>query len=176
MSLFEQVFGVVIGEEGSYSTDPADPGNWTGGAPGKGVCRGTKYGISAAAHPDTDIAQLTLADAEAIYQQEYWQPIAGDSLPPALALLAFDAAVNCGVSRAARWLQLACGATPDGIVGPVTLAAIRAQAGKGAALCTEFQAQRLTFMAALPTWSQFGLGWARRLCALPYEAMQISTE
>ena len=46
-----------------------------------------------------------------------------------------------------------------------TLAA--AASAPGAALCAEFQAQRLSFMASLPTWRAFGLGWARRLCARP---------
>jgi hypothetical protein len=25
-------------------------------------------------------------------------------------------------------------------------------------------------MTSLPTWKTFGIGWARRLCRLPYEA------
>ena len=95
----------------------------------------------------------------------------GDDLPPALALLVFDAAVNNGVARAARWLQQALGVTADGAIGPVTLAAIGARAGDGEALCAEVLARRMDFMAALPTWRTFGLGWARRLCALPYRSM-----
>jgi hypothetical protein len=34
-------------------------------------------------------------------------------------------------------------------------------------------AQRLAFMAALPTWKLFGLGWARRLCALPWQSLTM---
>jgi hypothetical protein len=41
-------------------------------------------------------------------------------------------------------------------------------------LCAEFQALRLLFMAALPSWRTFGLGWARRLCLLPYQALQLA--
>jgi hypothetical protein len=26
------------------------------------------------------------------------------------------------------------------------------------------------FMSSLATWKTFGIGWARRLCRLPYEA------
>ena len=33
-----------------------------------------------------------------------------------------------------------------------------------------YRIRRLLFMAGLPTWGQFGLGWARRLCLLPYQA------
>ena len=173
MTVFEQSFRVVVGEEGGLSTNPADPGNWTGGACGRGVCRGTKYGIAASAHPEIDIANLTLAQAQALYQDAYWNPIQADHLPPPLALLVFDAAVNCGVSRAVSWLQLAAGCQVDGSLGAQTLATIGAKAGNGAALCAEFQAQRLNWMTSLPTWRTFGLGWARRLCRLPYLSLSL---
>lgn len=165
---FERAFRIVVGEEGGYTTDPADPGNWTGGACGRGECRGTRWGVSAAAYPALDIAGLVLADAHAIYRRDYWDRVCGDALPPALALLVFDAAVNNGVGRAVRWLQGAAGVAQDGVPGAVTLAAVRARTPL--ALCAEVQAQRLVFMAGLPGWGHFGLGWARRLCRLPFAA------
>lgn len=172
---FDAAFEFVIGHEGGYCCETADPGNWTGGAVGAGALKGTKFGISAGAYPDTDIAALTLADAKAIYRRDYWDRIQGDVLAPPLALLVFDAAVNNGTGRAIRWLQTAAGTSPDGVLGPATRAAIAAHAAHsgGAALLSEFQAQRLTFMAGLPTWRTFGLGWARRLCALPYQAITM---
>ncbi len=171
MTLFQQAFKIIIGEEGGLSTNPADPGNWTGGVCGRGTCRGTKYGIAASSHPDLDIPNLTLSQAQAIYRDNYWAPVQADQLPAPLALLVFDAAVNCGVSRSVTWLQTAAGTAIDGQLGPQTLAAIQARSGDGAALCAEFQAQRLTWMANLPTWRAFGLGWARRLCRLPYQSL-----
>lgn len=168
MTVFDQAFHVVIGEEGGLSTNPADPGNWTGAAVGSGVCRGTKYGIAASAHPDLDIAALTVEQARSIYHDGYWTPVQADLLPNPLALLVFDAAVNCGIRRAVGWLQAAAGCPVDGVLGPKTHEAIAARAGDGAGLCAEFQAQRLVWMCSLPTWRAFGLGWARRLCHLPY--------
>jgi lysozyme family protein len=172
---FTRAFGVVVGHEGGFDRTEADPGNWTGGAVGQGELRGTKFGISAKAYPTLDIGALTLDDACAIYRRDYWDRVHGDELPPPLALLVFDAAVNNGVARAAMWLQESVGAKPDGQIGPATLAALAAaaQAQGGAALCGEFQARRLTFMAALPTWRSFGAGWARRLCALPYQSLTM---
>ena len=105
MSNFDRMFDIVVGHEGGFTANPADPGNWTGGTIGAGICRGTKFGISAAAYPDLDIANLSLDAAKALYQRDYWQRIAGDRLPSAVALLVFDAAVNNGIGRAARWLQ-----------------------------------------------------------------------
>jgi lysozyme family protein len=178
MTAFEHAFALVVGHEGGFDATKADPGNWTGGAVGQGELRGTKFGISAAAFPTLDIANLTLADAQAIYKRDYWDRVSADALPPPLALLVFDAAVNTGVGRAARWLQGAVGVAVDGQIGPATLAALKASVAKsgGAALCAEFMAQRLTFMAALPTWRVFGLGWARRLCALPYESLSMTDQ
>lgn len=175
-SAFEQAFRVVIGEEGGFSGDRADPGNWTGGRCGAGRCVGTKFGISAAAYPALDIAGLSLEGAREIYRRDYWDKVRGDGMPPPLALLVFDAAVNNGVGRAVRWLQIAVGAEADGVAGEATLAAVERKAGDGAAVMAEFQAQRMAFMAGLPTWRTFGLGWARRLCRLPYAAMQMGTK
>ena len=65
---FDTAFANVIGLEGGYTDDPRDRGNWTGGTVGQGKLRGTKYGISAAAFPTLDIANLTLDAAKAIYR------------------------------------------------------------------------------------------------------------
>ena len=172
MSAFDQAFAIVIGHEGGYSNEREDAGNWTGGIVGVGICKGTKYGISAAAYPGLEIAALSLDGAKDIYRRDYWQKIRGNDLPPPLALLVFDAAVNNGPAQAVRWLQAAANVTIDGIIGPHTLSAV-AQA-QGATLCAEFQAQRTYFMANLATWRTFGMGWARRLCALPYQSLTMT--
>ena len=144
---------------------------------GDNVALGDALGPSSASqppsYPGTDIEGLTLAAAAELYRRDYWDRIRGDELPPPLALLVFDAAVNNGVGRAVRWLQQAAGVTPDGLIGMATLEAVSAHAGGGAGLLSEFQAQRLMFMAGLPTWRTFGLGWARRLCSLPYQAVRM---
>ena len=178
MSNFDRMFDLVVAHEGGFADDPADPGNWTGGATDVGTCRGTKFGVSAAAYPELDIANLTLNDAKALYQRDYWDRIAGDQLPPAVALLTFDAAINNGTGHAVRWLQQAASVASDGVIGAKTLAAIGqiAERPNGIAeLGTELLAQRLAFMAALPTWKTFGLGWARRLCRLPYEVLALTS-
>ena len=177
MDVFEQAFSIVIEVEKGFTSDGSDPGNWTGGQVGVGLLRGTKFGVSASAYPGVDIASLTLSDARAIYRRDFWDNMLGDRLPPRLSVLVFDAAVNCGLGRAAKWLQQVVGTSPDGVVGEETLQAVtlaEAKVGDGA-LCAEFDALRLVFMASLPTWRRFGLGWARRVCRLPYEAMTIKT-
>lgn len=176
MSAFEQAFAIVIGHEGGFDTTHADPGNWTGGAVGQGDLRGTNWGISAAAYPAVDIAALTQEAARSIYRTDYWDRLHADSLPPPLALLVFDAGVNNGIHRAVLWLQIAVGTAPDGQIGPATLAALKTRGAAigGAGLCAEFQARRMDFMAGLATWRSFGLGWARRLCQLPYQSITMT--
>lgn len=189
-SAFPAAFAIVVGHEGGFSNEAADPGNWTGNAVGSGAQLGTKYGIAsgsyanslAALAPDVragmpaSVADLTSAQAQAIYRAAYWDRVRADDLPAPLALLVFDAAVNNGVGRASGWLQTAVGVAVDDDIGQITIHAIgdMAAAQGGAAVCAEFMARRMTFMAALPTWRVFGLGWARRLAALPYQATSLA--
>jgi lysozyme family protein len=161
---FARCFAFTVGVEGGFTSNAADPGNWTGGALGAGQLRGTNFGISAAAYPNLDIAHLTEADAEAIYRRDYWAQLHGDELPRAIALVGFDAAVNAGARRSIIWLQQAAGCAADGVLGPATLAALR-HADPGT-IAHEALARRLDFSARLPAWHNFGLGWARRLIAL----------
>jgi lysozyme family protein len=159
MSAFDAAFRVTVGHEGGYVNNKDDPGGET------------NFGISKRAYPNVDIKGLTLEKAKAIYLTDYWSRTGCDKMAPALALLVFDAAVNNGVGSAARWLQLAVGVTPDGKIGPGTLSAITKADPQKAAV--EFMAQRINAMANLPTWKTFGLGWARRLARLPYEAQSM---
>lgn len=165
---FDGAFIAVVGVEGGYSDDPRDPGNWTGGAVGAGLLRGTKYGISAASFPTLDIAALTRRAAKAIYRQRYWDRVAGDSLPPAVGLETFDAAVNQGVGFAAHTLQRAAATPVDGVIGPKTVAAVRACAPAG--LVVEIAARRAVRYAA-GDMARYGLGWMRRLMRITAQAL-----
>jgi lysozyme family protein len=174
----EAAITFVVGVEGNYTNDPSDPGNWTGGAVGVGQCNGTKFGISAAAYPTIDVASLTLDEAKALYARDYWAPILGDSLPAALALIVFDAAVNSGVRQAGVWLQIGLGIATDGVIGPQTLDAVRAwtqpQVGKPLSeLCIEVLAQRMVSLALDSNFAMFGVGWARRIERLAFRSATL---
>lgn len=88
-------------EDGGYTNDPTDPGGET------------KYGISKRAHPNEDIKNLTPERALEIYQKEYWAPIGGDNMPVPYCVVAFDSAVNCGVSRTLGWIRTTKGNWKD---------------------------------------------------------------
>lgn len=172
MALFDTCFAFTVGVEDGYTDDPADPGNWTGGAVGKGDILGTKYGISAASYPNINIPDLTMDDAKSIYLRDQWSQIAGDSLAPEVALVLFDSAVNSGVKQAVIWLQTALAITADGTLGPETRSAIAL--ADPAAVAKEMLARRVDFLARLSTWSRFGLGWSRRISKLAFAAAQLS--
>jgi lysozyme family protein len=84
----------------------------------------------------------------------------------------FDAAVNSGPSRAAKWLQSAVGAVPDGIIGPATLKAV--QGHLVADSIQVYQAKRLEFLKNLATWDTFGKGWGRRVAEVSELSKQLT--
>lgn len=122
---FDVALGFVLEREGGYQCDHDDPGNWTGGKVGAGDLRGTKYGISAKAYPNLDIATLTQWQARTIYEKDYWFNAFCDRLPGPLAVLAFDAAVNQGSHVAIMATQRAAGVDIDGVFGTRTHNAIQ---------------------------------------------------
>ena len=161
---FSRCVAFTLSQEGGFTNNAADPGNWTGGLVGSGVLRGTNFGISAAAYPSLNIADLTQAEAEEIYRRDYWSPMNADALAFPLALVAFDAAVNAGVRRSIIWLQQAACVQPDGVLGIETQASLAKI--DPIQLACEALARRLEFLSHLPIWSDFGLGWTRRVLRL----------
>jgi lysozyme family protein len=153
---FDQAFDELLKHEGGYSDHAADPG-------GK-----TRYGITEAVAREHgyrgDMRELPLEAARLIYRAAYWDAVRADELPDAVRYAVFDGAVNSGVRQSVRWLQRAVDATDDGVLGPETLRAV--QRHEPEVLLRKLLAQRLNFMAALPTWPSFGRGWARRVAAL----------
>jgi lysozyme family protein len=159
---FDDVLAVVIGIEQGFTDNPHDPGNWTGGKVGVGSCRGTKYGISAAAYPDLDIAKLTLDQAKGIAKRDYWDRFHCDDFDPRIGEQVFDAAYNG--AHPALWLQQAAGVRPDGIMGPQTVAAV--QAVDPLKIIMRFDGYRLDYLASCKDLPAFAGGWMRRIAVM----------
>ena len=149
MGMFDYFIERVLTHEGGYVNDPRDPG------------QETRWGISKRAYPQVDIRNLTRAQAVDIYRRDFWQRVRGDELPREFAFQALDAAVNHGIGNAVRWMQRAAGVADDGVIGPVTLAAV--QRAQPADLVLRFNAERLRFYAKLTTFDAFGRGWVNRV-------------
>lgn len=161
MMTFDKAFDRLIGHEAGYSNDKRDPGNWTGGIVGKGVLKGTKFGIAANTYPNLDIQNLTIDQAKQIYKKDWWDKLGADALHPAIVFQLWDFAVNAGKSRAVKELQQVVGVPDDGIIGPKTIAAIKAMDVNDVLL--KFNAERLKFYTSLSTWSTYGKGWTNRV-------------
>ena len=150
---FDAAFDNLLKHEGGFSDHTADPG-------GK-----TRYGITEAVAQEFgyrgEMRELPLDLAKRIYKDRYWDACQADKLPSDVRYIVFDGAVNSGVGQSIKWLQRACGVLDDGVVGPKTIQAANADGIKNK-LC----AQRLRFMTNLPTWPNFGRGWARRIADL----------
>lgn len=167
---FPMLIDRLLSHEGGYSSDRADPGNWTGGSVGVGQLKGTKFGIAANTYPMLDIKALTRTQAIAIYRRDFWDRARCGQLPVAVGFQLLDGAVNSGIAQATRWLQRAAGVADDGLIGPQSLAAIRRTDPND--LVLRFNAERLDFMTRLRNWGRHGKGWARRIAAnLRYAAI-----
>jgi lysozyme family protein len=165
---FERCLAEVLKHEGGWSDHPSDPG----GATMKGVTIGTFAQFKGRKVTKDELRNISDADLRAIYKRNYWDVVRGDDLPAGLDLVAFDAAVNSGPSRGARWLQQALGVTADGKIGPATIEAARA-ANAGAIAIGACQI-RLRFLTGLKTWPTFGKGWTRRVEAVQRVALDMA--
>ncbi len=162
MSKFSTVIQYVLINEGSsLSMDPNDSGNWTGGEVNSGELKGSKFGISAAAYPNVDIANMTQAQAEAIYHADYWNKINGDNLRIAFAFLLLDASVNSGISAAVKWAQLIVGEYQDGDCGPLTQAALNAY--NQSELCKQYSVSHLMHYMSFSNWHLYAKGFTKRI-------------
>lgn len=156
MTAFEKALALILQHEGGYVNDPRDPGGET------------KYGISKRAYPSEDIAGLTVERAGAIYKRDYWEKLKCPDMPEPVAIVAFDIAVNQGPAAAIKILQEAVGTTPDGVIGPKTLAAAAKNPRHVAAKMTTIRIRRYIVTANFAT---YGAGWIARAIMTVTEAV-----
>ncbi|MBV1837275.1 glycoside hydrolase family 108 protein [Acetobacter estunensis] len=131
---FDACLDFVRTAEGGYSDDPKDAGNWLpDDKGGRGTLIGSCHGVSAAllaawmkpAVPTAeDMRTLDLATFDAIARSRFWNPLGCSALPAGLDLMVFDFGWNCGLYPSASLLQRMVGTTPDGQIGPRSLAAL----------------------------------------------------
>ncbi len=165
---FDVALVAVLKHEGGWADHPADPG----GATMKGVTLKTYSDWLGRPASKEELRNISDDHLKTIYKTRYWDAVRGDDLPSGLDHAVFDMAVNSGPGRAVRMLQSAVGATPDGALGPKTLAAVKAQ--DPVALIETYQRNRQHFLEALPTFATFGKGWTRRVEEVKSEALKMA--
>lgn len=150
---FDDCFARLMDNEGGYSfrTNAADPGGET--MFGITLIVARQWGYLGA------MQDLPLETAKQIARAWYWMPNRCDQLPPAIAFHVFDAAYHGG--PAVRWLQKAVGVTPDGIIGPKTVEAVRA--AEPAFVVLGFTRERMRYLMGRNNWPENAKGWVNRL-------------
>jgi len=154
---FLDALAAVLHHEGGFVNHPKDPGGMTN----LGVTKRVWEEWVGHEVDEKTMRGLTAEMVAPMYKTKYWDKIRGDDLPTGVDYIVFDAAINSGPGRAAKWLQQTVGAVPDGAIGAGTLGKVAAM--ESADIVEKYQATRLAFMQSLPTWETFGKGWGRRV-------------
>ncbi len=165
---FKKSLQLVLVHEGGWSDNPKDPG----GATMKGVTLATYRRYFGADRTKEQLRNISDKELEQIYRDGYWNKCRCDELPRGMDYAVFDAAVNSGPGRSAKWLQGAVGAAQDGGIGPKTLAKVSEQ--QPIPVIDELCDRRLKFLKGLSTWAEFGRGWGRRVEGVRHQATAMA--
>ena len=156
----------LLKHEGGYVNNPKDPGGMTNLG-----CTKTVWEEHCGHDVDEKAMRaLTPDDVAPLYKRKYWDKVSGDLLPTGLDYAVFDAAINSGPGRAAKWLQEVLGVKADGSIGPATLRAVEAYNPQE--LIAQYNNKRLEFLESLPTFATFGRGWSSRVSLVQSIASQ----
>ncbi len=154
---FKNALNHVLVHEGGWADHPRDPG----GATMKGVTLITYRRHFGEDKTKDDLKNISDGELEKIYDSGYWRKCHCNDLPSGIDYAVFDAAVNSGPGRGAKWLQASVGADQDGSIGSETLSHVK---GHGPIeVIDDMCDHRLTFLRSLSNWSVFGKGWGRRV-------------
>jgi lysozyme family protein len=165
---FEPALKAILHHEGGFVNHPSDPGGMTN----LGVTKKVWEEWVGHAVDEKAMRSLTPELVSPLYKRKYWDKIRGDDLPTGVDYAVFDAAVNSGPGRAAKWLQGCVGVEQDGAIGPKTLAAVAKVDPKE--LVEDYAKRRLSFLMDLPHWGTFGRGWGRRVAEVQTVASSMS--
>lgn len=164
---FDAALKAILHHEGGFVNHPKDPGGMTN----LGVTKRVWEEWVGHEVDEKAMRALTPADVDPLYRRKYWDRIKGDDLPTGVDYAVFDAAINSGPGRAAKWLQQTVGAVPDGAIGAGTLGKVAEM--EPTEIIEKYQATRLAFMQSLPTWDTFGKGWGRRVTEVKEAALKM---
>jgi len=164
---FEKSLAELLKHEGGFVNHPSDPG----GVTNLGVTQAVWEDWIDRTVSEENMRALTPAKVAPLYREMYWDRIKGDKLPSGVDYLVFDAAVNSGASRAAKWLQTTVAAVADGAIGEQTLKLVLLTNPQ--MLIDKYSAIRLEFLKGRSTWPTFGKGWERRVEEVRVTALKM---
>jgi lysozyme family protein len=165
---FEAALKAILHHEGGFVNHVKDPGGMTN----LGVTKKVWEEWVGHQVDERTMRNLTPELVGPMYKVKYWDKVRGDDLPTGVDYIVFDAAVNSGPGRAAKWLQACVGVEPDGGIGPKTLAAVNAFDANQ--LIEDYAKRRLSFLMDLQTWDTFGKGWSRRVAEVQKTGLDMA--
>lgn len=139
--------------EGGWSDHKADPGGKTMYGITEAVFHAWLKAQGLALRP---VRSITMAEALAIYREQYWIACGAPNLAPGVDLATYDASVNSGVSRGRKWLLASAGSNDH---SETVKRICRA---------------RLSFMQSLKIWQSFGKGWGRRVADIEAKGVAMA--
>lgn len=159
---FEASLLFCLKQEGGFSDDPHDPG----GATFEGITLAEfRDFIGAQTATAADLQNISPGMVSNIYYTNYWTVVEAPSiLPDGIDLSVFDMGVNAGPSRSIKLLQAALGVNADGVIGPLTLAALNdpGVVDDPVSLLRQLAHRQGDFYRSLSTFRYFGKGWITR--------------
>ena len=167
---FDRSLELVLKHEGGYVDHPNDPG----GATNLGITIGTLGAYLARPVTKDDVKALTPSRVAPIYRMRYWDKVLANDLPKGIDYCLFDYAVNSGPTRAIVALQRCLNLADDGVLGPITLGALRE--AYPPAIIRDLCDERLKFLRRLSTWPTFGKGWTARVEGVERDALAMAAE
>lgn len=158
-------------EEGGYSGDSRDAGNWTSGKVGIGRLIGSKYGVSAPVIvkklgyiPSSDFVKNINQEFFESIADSYWIGSGANALPKGADLMVFDFGWNRGIHESLIILQTIVGSTPDGVYGADTLKCAKSFIETNGLLHTinALADCQISNYTTLDDFSIYGKGWVDR--------------
>ena len=166
-SNWDSAFKLMLQSEGGFVNHPSDPGGMTN----LGVTKATWENWVGRESDEKEMRGLTPEKVEPLYKKKFWDACRCDELPSGIDYLVFDFAVNAGPGRSIKTLQTAVGTTPDGGIGPITLAAVNSFSEPE--LIEKFSQAKEDFYRSLNTFDTFGKGWLNRVAAVKIKATSM---
>ena len=172
MANFNTFIPFLHEKEGGFVHDPDDPG----GATNMGVTFGTfthYCHLKCCPQPTIDdLRRLSEPQWQDIIRTLYWDVCRADHIQSqAVAVMMVDWAVHSGPSTAIKHVQRILGVKADGIVGPVTLAAINSMSPLP--LFGQIRNDRIKFLknlvATRPQCEKYLKGWLRRVHSITFD-------
>jgi lysozyme family protein len=162
---------LIFDSEKGFANHPKDPG----GPTQDGVTLRTLIAYRGHSVTVEELKQLSHEERNAIFTEQYAEPVNFDDLPAGVDYCVLDASVNSGPNRAGRILQAALGMKGrdlDGVIGKHTLAEIHNEEPDD--LIYKYCNARLAFMKSLKNWGSFGKGWSNRVDTVKSEAVAMA--